>query len=147
MRLLRRATKTLLEDLMGYTDFDLGVHFVTTAEITHLNETYLQHQGSTDVITFDYKDHAEPVASPHSSFVIRHSSLVVPLHGEIFICVEEAVRQARRFRARWQDELVRYIVHGVLHLSGYDDQRAADRRKMKRQEDRRLEELKRRFCF
>jgi probable rRNA maturation factor len=51
------------------------------------------------------------------------------LHGEIFICPEVAATQAREFRTSWQEEIVRYCVHGLLHLRGYDDVRAADRRK------------------
>ena len=52
--------------------------------------------------------------------------------GEIFVCVPEALAQASRFGAAWQEELVRYIVHGVLHLRGYDDLQPVARRKMKR---------------
>ena len=69
------------------------------------------------------------------------------LHGELFICVDEAIRQARRFRTTWQSELVRYVVHGVLHLLGHDDHHAADRRKMKREENRLVRLMARRFAF
>ena len=58
------------------------------------------------------------------------------LHGEIFVCVDEAVLQARKFGTSWQSEIVRYIVHGVLHLLGFDDSSAGARRKMKREENR-----------
>jgi len=67
----------------------------------------LRHAGATDVIAFDYS--------------IRASHL----RGEIFICVDEALVQARRFRTTWQSESVRYVVHGVLHLLGFDDRRPA----------------------
>ncbi len=69
------------------------------------------------------------------------------LHGEIFICIEDAVRQAREFRTTWQSELVRYLIHGVLHLIGYDDLTAADRHVMKREENRLLRTLSRQFSF
>ena len=95
--------------------------------MTHINQTYLRHAGSTDVITFD---HAETRSTPH---------------GEIFICHDEAILQARRFRTTWQSEIVRYLIHGVLHLRGFDDHRAADRRKMKREENRLLREISLRF--
>jgi len=65
--------------------------------------------------------------------------------GEIFICVDEAVLQARKFGTSWPSEVVRYIVHGVLHLCGFDDSSAGARRKMKREENRRLREMTRRF--
>ena len=57
----------------------------------------------------------------------------------------EAVDQARQFRTKWESELVRYLIHGVLHLCGYDDQRPADRRRMKREEDRLLKQIGRLF--
>jgi len=69
------------------------------------------------------------------------------LHGEIFICLDDAVSQARRFRTTWQTELVRYLVHGVLHLLGYDDATSGDRRAMKRAENRWLRSLSRQFSF
>jgi probable rRNA maturation factor len=59
--------------------------------------------------------------------------------------VDEALIQARRFRTTWQNELLRYIIHGVLHLGGFDDERAASRRRMKREEDRLLGKLARDF--
>ena len=64
-----------------------------------------------------------------------------------FICVDEAVFQARKFGTSWQSETVRYVVHGVLHLLGHDDLRAAARCKMKREENRLLRELSRRFSL
>ncbi len=128
VRRLRRITQTLLQDLWSMEAFDLGVYLVSTPEITRLNEAFLSHQGATDVITFDYLDSAKPGA----------------LWGEIFVCVEEAVRQARRFRTSWERELVRYVVHGALHLRGYNDQRPRERREMKRAEDRLLGQLGRR---
>ena len=99
--------------------FELGVYLLDAPEITHLNETYLQHAGPTDVITFDY---CEPTR----------------LAGEIFVCVDEAKSHARRFRTTWRCELVRYLIHGLLHLRGYNDKRAADRRRMKAEESRLL---------
>jgi rRNA maturation RNase YbeY len=128
---LRRVTRVLLRELLQKQSFELGLHVVDRAEITRLNETFLQHEGPTDVITFDYH---EPDAS-------------TMLAGDIFVCIEEACGQARRFRTTWQSEFVRYIVHGVLHLSGYDDRRVADRRRMKHAEDRLLRELAKRFRF
>ena len=59
--------------------------------------------------------------------------------------MDEAVLQARKFDTSWQSEIVRYIIHGVLHLVGFDDSSAGARRKMKREENRRLREITR--CF
>jgi len=132
-RLLRTLTKTLLNESLELVNFDLAIYLVRAPEMARLNETFLQHSGSTDVITFDYSD--------HSSSVLRHSSL----HGEIFISIDDAIAQARQFRTSWQSELVRYIIHGVLHLRGFDDIQPAARRKMKREENRLLREVARLF--
>ena len=69
------------------------------------------------------------------------------LHGELFVCVDVAVAQARLFRVHWQSEVVRYIVHGILHLQGFDDRKPGPRRRMKRQEERLLKHLAGRFEF
>ena len=129
--LLKKITTALLEDHLQRKDYELGVSVVGQAEMTRLNETFLRHAGSTDVITFDY-------AEPH---------LPSGLVGDIVVCADEAHGQARRFGSTWQVELVRYVVHGVLHLSGHDDQHTEDRRRMKREENRLLGQLAKRFSL
>jgi probable rRNA maturation factor len=131
---LRPIVKTLLRDLLEMETAELGISLVAALEMTRLNEDFLHHAGCTDVITFDYAHHA--------SRITHHAAAV---HGEIFVCIDEAILQARRFRTTWQSELVRYIVHGVLHLMGHDDHRSADRRKMKREENRLVRLLASRF--
>jgi probable rRNA maturation factor len=122
VRRLKGIIAALFEELK-ISEGELGVSLVGAREMTRVNETFLQHKGSTDVITFDHAEDAQPAGSR-------------PLHGELFVCVDEAIRQARRFKTAWQSEVVRYIVHGVLHLLGHDDLRKDRRRKMKREENR-----------
>ena len=55
--------------------------------------------------------------------------------------------QARRFGTTWQQELVRYIVHGLLHLNGYDDRRQHERNRMKRRENQLVRVLTSEFCL
>ena len=131
LRLLRQILLALLQDLLSVRSFEVGIHLVEAPEIIQLNETFLHHAGPTDVITFNYSSPAESDR----------------LQGEIFICVGEAVAQARRFRTTWRAELVRYAVHGALHLLGHDDLKPAPRRQMKREEDRLVRLLARRFSF
>ena len=120
--LLRRVTRHLLHDELGIRSHELGIHFVNNAEMARLNSRFLQHEGSTDVITFD---HGAGKSQPH-------------LHGEIFISIPDAIKQAREFGTTWQSETVRYIIHGLLHLCGYDDLQPKKRREMKREESRLL---------
>jgi probable rRNA maturation factor len=107
----------------------LGVSFLQAADMARLNEQFLRHAGSTDVITFNYAEDAA----------------LGQWCGEIFVSVEDAVACAPRFRATWQLELARYLVHGVLHLLGFDDLRPAARREMKSEENRVLKKLSRNF--
>jgi probable rRNA maturation factor len=149
-RMLRRIVTTLLGELLQISRADLGICLVATPEMAKLNETFLRHKGPTDVITFDYAGKEEQTSglSQNSRTEVGDGQDARPaLHGEIFVCVEEAVIQARRFRTSWQSELVRYAVHGLLHLRGFDDRHPAARRKMKREENRLLRRLSRRFCL
>ena len=67
------------------------------------------------------------------------------IYGEIFICVQDALIHARRFRVLWPSEMARCLVHGLLHLEGFDDTDPASRRVMKRRENKLLKELSTRF--
>lgn len=97
---------------------ELGIHLVSSREMARVNWQFLRHEGSTDVITFD------------------HGSTSLRLHGELFISVEDSVRQATEFNTDWAQELARYVIHGILHLKGYDDLEPGARRLMKREEGR-----------
>jgi probable rRNA maturation factor len=133
-RQLRQLILSLLQDLLIVEDFDLAIYIIHAPEMAKLNKTYLRHNGSTDVITFDY---SEPETS--------NPKLKNVLHGELFVSIDDAISQAREFRTTWQSELARYVIHGILHLRGYDDLEPAARRKMKREEGRLLKEISRAF--
>lgn len=130
-RQLQTILRSVLTDDLGVHGYELCVHLVGAAEMTGVNETFLRHAGSTDVITFNHA--AEPDTDR--------------LHGEIFVCVDEAVALAPRFRTDWPAEVVRYAVHGCLHLQGHDDQEPGARARMKRHENRALAALRRRFVL
>ena len=83
---------------------EISVLFVSDRRIASLNRQFLNERGPTDVITFR--------------------------HGEIFISAETARRHARRFGNLLARELRLYVVHGLLHLQGFDDRTEAEARKM-----------------
>jgi rRNA maturation RNase YbeY len=129
LALLRRLMTAALEDDLGVNSYELGVHLVGPVSMARVNERYLGHEGATDVITFDY-------GAPGG-----------PLYGELYICPAVAVAQARAFRTTWQAELVRYAIHGLLHLRGYDDISDSARRVMKQREGRILRQLQSRYAL
>jgi probable rRNA maturation factor len=127
-RRLRALAAGLLDDELALPAYSLGITLVAPREMARLNGGFLGHAGSTDVITFDHRAAADE-----------------SLHGELFICLEDAAAFARDHRTTWPEELARYVVHGVLHLLGHDDRNPAARRRMKRAEDRLVGTLSRRF--
>ena len=145
---LRQITNTLLGELLALENFELGLHLVRAPEMARINQAFLSHEGPTDVITFDHSDlvgddvrrlkHKKKSEPPH---VGSYAGLT----GELYICHDVARTQAHEFKTTWPEELVRYVIHGMLHLQGFDDHRPADRRKMKREENRLLRVLGRRF--
>ena len=125
LRHLGKVVRAALRDHFSKEEYELGICLVGNRKMSEINETWLQHEGSTDVITFDYTDSAD-----NGVFA-----------GDLFVCVPVAEAQARQFRSTWQQELVRYIVHGLLHLCGHDDHVPAARRAMKKQENSILRKL------
>ena len=126
LRLLKKIIAAALEEL-DIKEAELGIVLIGAREMALLNEEFLGHEGPTDVITFDYSEKRKQ------------------LHGEVFVCVEIADKQAKEFGTSRQSEVVRYVVHGILHLMGHDDLQAAARKKMKREEGRLVRALSRRF--
>ena len=133
---LREITEAALGEL-GITGWNLTFYLVSARKMAEINEGHLRHEGPTDVITFDYSDLPRPQTRDARPRLL----------GEIFICTDVAITQAREFRTTWQSEIVRYIVHALLHLCGYDDLKPAARRKMKRHENRLARKLERQFKF
>lgn len=103
----------------------LSVAIVDDRRIAELHLEYMGDGRPTDVLTFDLRDDPEAPA----------------IEGEIVVSADTAVREALRRGLEPKEELTRYIVHGVLHLLGMDDQTAGDRRRMRRAEDRVLAAL------
>ena len=144
LRLLKQIAGDLLADLQ-IQKAELGINLVAAREMTLVNEIFLQHEGSTDVITFDYANDGRAGNSLPADGA--HGVTRPTLHGEIFVCVDEAIAQSKKFKTSWQSEIVRYIVHGVLHLRGHDDLRAGARREMKREENRLVRLLTKKFSL
>jgi len=82
-----------------------------------LHRQFMNVRGTTDVLTFDLTD---PGA---------------PLEGEVYICLDQARRQAKEYRVPLYEEVARLAAHGVLHLAGYDDHSEKGRAMMRKQED------------
>ncbi len=103
----------------------ISVALVDDDRITQLNEAHLDHQGPTDVLTFDLRD-----AESGSAAVAGD-----PIEGEIVVSVDTADREARTRGHELDAELALYVIHGTLHLLGFDDQTTDEAARMHGVED------------
>ena len=111
-RVIRRALAR-----EGVERAELSILLVGDRRIARLHEEWLGIPGPTDVITFDLG-----------------SAAADGLHGDIAVSAETARRAARELGWAPRHELAYYVVHGLLHLAGYDDVEPAARRAMRARE-------------
>ena len=95
---------------------DINIIFCSDNYILDVNMKYLQHDYFTDIITFDYCEKNR-------------------LNGDLFISVDSVRENALFYGTEFSDELNRVIVHGILHLVGYDDHSEEDIAVMRSKED------------
>ncbi len=103
---------------------EISVSLVDDREMAQLHVAYMQVEGPTDVLTFDLAD--------------THDTA---MHGEIVISVETATRLAGELAVDVAEEVALYLVHGLLHLCGFDDIDDVDRGKMRQREGELLDQL------
>jgi probable rRNA maturation factor len=108
----------LLRDDLNFVVESLSINFLTEEQIIPINNYYLGHNYSTDIITFNYSGE-------------NHT-----LDGEIFISLDDASFYANKYGVELHNEILRLIIHGLLHLLGYDDKEVKEKRKMKRVENK-----------
>jgi len=121
--LLARRARAVLRAL-GHARSELSLALVDDAAIAALNERDRGRPGATDVLSYSLLE------GPHSE---QRGGLL----GDVVISVDTAARQARRSRCSLDDECLRLLVHGVLHLLGHDHEQDDEARRM-RAEERRL---------
>ena len=85
-----------------YTLGNVSVIFCSDNYILDINQRFLQHDYFTDIITFDYSEGSK-------------------ISGDLFISVDSVKENSIEYGTDFEDELHRVIVHGILHLIGYDD--------------------------
>lgn len=112
-------------ELVSKPPTEISFALVGNAKMAALHERFMQIPGPTDVLTFE----------------LDHSADGAVTAGEIVLCVPYARREAARRGIDPQHELLLYALHGVLHLSGYDDLDSEGNAKMHAEEDRILQAI------
>jgi rRNA maturation RNase YbeY len=120
--LLEARARTLLREL-GHQKSELSISLVGDDEMAELNGRFRADAAPTDVLSFSLLE------GEHAAF---HGDLL----GEVVIDVEVAARQASMIGHGLDAEMARLLIHGTLHLLGYDHQREKDARAMETAEDR-----------
>lgn len=100
---------------------EVNLVVVGDRQMARLHRDYMGIGGTTDVLTFNLSD-----------------SNSARVDGDIYICLDQARRQARDYHVSLRQEMARLAVHGILHLAGFDDSTEQQRRHMRSLEDRTL---------
>lgn len=96
---------------------NLNFVFCSDEYLRQINNKFLRHDTYTDIVTFDNSEHLGEV------------------EGDIFISIDRVSENALKFKRPFFEELSRVIIHGVLHLIGYDDKTPSQKRQMRKKED------------
>lgn len=112
-----RKTLTETATLENYMIEELNYIFMSDDELLEINQTHLNHDDYTDIITFNLSD-TEAL-----------------IDGEIYISLDRVKENAQKFNCQTEEELVRVICHGLLHLLGYKDKTEEESKTMRMKED------------
>ena len=124
---IRNTVKTILavldQSALPPLVCELSLLFTDDEIIRELNRSYRNKDKATDILSFSQLEGTELSASP--------------MLGDIVISIEYAARQAKKREIKLDEELLRLLIHGLLHLFGYDHEgvSAAKRQQMKRKEN------------
>lgn len=111
--------RKLIRELISKEGKQLGevsIIFTGNSTILEINRSFLNHHYFTDVITF--RDNKKNRIS-----------------GDIYISVEQVLANSGQYHTQFVDEITRVVIHGILHLIGYEDNNAVQKKVMKEKED------------
>lgn len=119
---LARWTEKILK-LIGWKSVGLSLALVNDSEIRGLHRLFLGEDWPTDVLAFGQIE---------GKFIPQRG---IPFLGDVVVSVETARRAAPQFGNRWDEELLLYVCHGILHLMGYRDSTSVKKAKMDKKQE------------
>jgi len=126
---LRLYVQAVMADL-GHHAMELSILLADDAYVRELNRRYRGVDRTTNVLAFPQQD--SPPAAPANGALL----------GDVVISVEKAMRDSERTGFSLSDEIKKLVVHGLLHLSGYDHRTAPEARRMRQIEQEVIERTK-----
>ena len=121
-KLVRRIIKVILKD-EKFACGTINIRFCDDNEIKIYNKKYLSHNYETDILTFYYENDVNSIDS------------------DIMISVDTIKRNSVKYKSGFENELLRVIIHGVLHLCGYKDSTIIQKAKMREKENYYLKKI------
>ena len=106
----------------GFKEGEISIVFCSDPFLLEYNKKYLSHNYYTDIITFNYN--TEKV-----------------INGDLLISIDTVKKNSNEFATPFTDELNRVMIHGILHLLGFDDKSVKDQEAMRKLEDLSLKQL------
>jgi probable rRNA maturation factor len=108
-----KQTVQVILDALDYPNGEISILIVDDPQIEDLNQQYLNRQGPTNVIAFAMREGEFSDVSPH-------------LLGDVVISIDTAAREAQMAATSMEQRFNELLVHGILHLMGYDHETSAD---------------------
>jgi probable rRNA maturation factor len=123
--LLHKQAAFLLQAL-GYSDFELNILIATEKQMHQFNKQYRSKDKPTDVLSFPYHQ-----LTPNKKATFEEDERIL---GDLILAPAYILKDAQKLGISYEDRLRHLVIHGVLHLLGYDHISDADYKKMRRQE-------------
>ena len=130
LKALRGVAREMLRGLGCHEDAELSILLTDNEGIRALNRRYLDRDRPTDVLSFPMWDFNSELRTPNSELIL----------GDVVISIEKARKQAEELGVTMDEELSRLLVHGILHLFGFDHEKSSkEAQRMKKEEERLIE--------
>lgn len=129
LKIPSKKVRTLVETVILNEDKtcdEVSIHFVSNKAMCQMHKEFFNDPSPTDCMSFPLDDEAT------SSYRVL---------GDVVVCPQTAVAYAKSHQTDHYQELTLYIIHGLLHLMGYDDIRETERKKMRAAEKRHMAKL------
>ncbi len=116
----RKALYNAISNVLNHfkvTSATINLILVDDEQILEMNKQYLCHNYITDVISFNLSESKDEII------------------GEVYICLQQAQRQAKEYQVTFKNEILRLAIHGILHIFGFTDSKLEEKNKMTKMED------------
>ena len=127
---MRRAIKCALKykNLKITDPYEVSIIFIDEEKIREINNDYRNIDRATDVISFAFAEGEGAEFAPY-------------LLGDIFICVDVVARHSQKYGTTFDEEMIFMVVHGILHLLGFDHRKLSDRGEMRKAENEIMKQI------